>query len=73
MLGARNAGFGGTITTLPAAQEPEVQKLLNIPEHYAVCAVVPIGKPVRQLTRLKRRAVEDIATLEHFDGRAFSG
>lgn len=72
LLGARNAGFGGTITTLPAAQEPEVQKLLNIPKHYAVCAVVPIGKPVRQLTRLKRRAVEDIATLEYFDGRAFS-
>jgi nitroreductase len=73
LLGARNAGFGGTITTLPAAQEPEVQKLLNIPEHYAVCAVVPIGKPVRQLTRLKRRAVEDFATLESFDGKVFSG
>ncbi len=73
LLGARNAGFGGTITTLPTAQEPEVQKLLNIPKHYAVCAVVPIGKPVRQLTRLKRRAVEDIATLEYFDGRAFPG
>lgn len=73
LLGARNAGFGGTITTLPAAQEPEVQKLLNIPRHYAVCAVVPIGKPVVQLTRLKRRAVEDIATLEYFDGKAFTG
>lgn len=73
LLGARNAGFGGTITTLPAAQEPEVQRLLNIPRHYAVCAVVPIGKPVRQLTRLKRRAVEDIATLEYFDGKAFAG
>lgn len=73
LLGARNAGFGGTITTLPAAQEPEVQKLLNIPKHYAVCAVVPIGKPVKQLTRLKRRAVADIATLEHFDGPAFTG
>lgn len=73
LLGARNAGFGGTITTLPAAEEPDVQKLLNIPKHYAVCAVVPIGKPVKQLTRLKRRAVEDIATLEYFDGPAFTG
>ncbi|MGK2914300.1 MAG: nitroreductase family protein [Porticoccaceae bacterium] len=73
LLGARNAGFGGTITTLPAAQEPEVQKLLNIPKHYAVCAVVPIGKPVKQLTRLKRRGVEDIATREYFDGKAFAG
>ena len=73
LLGARNAGFGGTITTLPVAQEPEIQRLLNIPRHYAVGAVVPIGKPVKQLTRLKRRAVADIATLEFFDGAAFSG
>lgn len=73
LLGARNAGFGGTITTLPAAQEPDVQRLLNIPKHYAVCAVVPIGKPVKQLTRLKRRAVEDITTIEYFDGKAFAG
>lgn len=73
LLGARNAGFGGTITTLPVAQEPEIQRLLNIPSHYAVCALVPIGRPVKQLTRLKRRAVADIATLECFDGAAFSG
>lgn len=72
LLGARQAGFGGTITTLPAAQEPEVQKLLNIPKHYAVCAVVPLGKPVKQLTRLRRLAVEDIATTEYFDGKAFA-
>lgn len=71
LLGARQAGFGGTITTLPTAQEPAVQKLLNIPEHYAVCAVVPLGKPVKQLTRLKRRTVEEIATRERFDGKAF--
>lgn len=72
LLGARNAGFGGTITTLPAAQEPAVQKLLNIPEYYAVCAVVPLGKPVKQLTKLKRLPVADIVTLESFDGPAFS-
>lgn len=71
LLGARQAGFGGTITTLPAAQEAAVQKLLNIPKHYAVCAVVPLGKPVKQLTRLKRRSVEEIATKERFDGEAF--
>ncbi len=72
LLGARQAGFGGTLTTLPAASEPEVQKLLRIPEHYAVCAVTPIGKPVKQLTKLKRRNVEDIATLEQFAGEVFT-
>ena len=71
LLGARQAGFGGTLTTLPAANEPAVQKLLNIPKHYAVCAVTPIGKPIKQLTKLKRRNVEEIASLELFDGQAF--
>ncbi|MBV1930553.1 MAG: nitroreductase family protein [Porticoccaceae bacterium] len=72
LLGARQAGFGGTLTTLPAASEPEVQKLLRIPEHYAVCAVTPISKPIKQLSKLKRRSVEDIATLEQFDGEVFT-
>ena len=71
LLGARQAGFGGTITTLPIANEPAVQELLHIPEHYAVCAVMPLGKPVKQLTRLKRRSVEEITSLERFDGEVF--
>lgn len=72
LLGARQAGFGGTITTLPIANEPAVQELLHIPEHYAVCAVMPLGKPLKQLTRLKRRSVEEITSLEYFDGKAFA-
>ena len=71
LLGARQAGFGGTITTLAVAEEPKLQALLNIPEHFAVCAVVPLGKPVKQLTKLKRRAVEDFARRERFDGDVF--
>ena len=71
LLGARQAGFGGTITTLPIANEPAVKELLHIPEHYAVCAVMPLGKPLKQLTRLKRRSVEEITTVEYFDGEAF--
>lgn len=61
LLDARQAGFCGTLTTLPTASEPEVLTLLNIPEYFAVCAVTPLGKPVTQLTKLKRRRVEDIA------------
>ena len=71
LLGARQAGFGGTITTLPIANEPAVKELLHIPEHSAVCAVMPLGKPLKQLTRLKRRSVEEITTVEYFDGEAF--
>ncbi|MFP6706679.1 MAG: nitroreductase family protein [Alphaproteobacteria bacterium] len=70
LLGARQAGFGGTITTLAAAREGEVQALLNIPAEFAVAAVVPLGKPVKQLTKLSRKPVEEIASHERFDGPA---
>ncbi len=73
LLAARNAGFGGTITTLAIAEEPNIKTLLNIPDDYGVCAVVPIGKPMRQLTKLSRLDVGEIATLERFDGAAFTG
>jgi len=72
LLAARQAGFGGTITTLAAAEEPQVQALLNAPSDFAVTAVVPLGKPVKQLTRLRRNAVEELVTRESFDGTAFA-
>lgn len=72
LMGAREAGYGGTITTLACAQEQGVKDLLGIPEDFAVCAVVPLGKPVKQLTKLKRNPVEDLAVCERFDGAAFS-
>ncbi len=73
LLAARQAGLGGTITTLAVAQEPEVKRLLDIPPHFAVAAVVPLGKPVRQLTKLRRRDVAEIAVRERFDGEALTG
>src|SRR5947208_5007127 len=68
LLAAREEGFGGTITTLAIAQEPKIQALLGIPSHVAVAAVMPLGRPVQQLTRLKRKAVEEFATLERWGG-----
>jgi nitroreductase len=71
LLAARQAGFGGTITTMAVAEEPKLQALLHIPKDHAVAAVVPLGKPVKQLTKLTRRPVEEIATRERFDGPPF--
>ena len=71
LLAARQVGFGGTITTMAVAEEPRVQDLLHIPRDHAVAAVVPLGKPVKLLTKLKRRPVEEIATQERFDGAPF--
>jgi nitroreductase len=71
LLGARQAGFGGTITTLAIAEEPALKDLLNIPDDYAIAALVPLGRPVKQLTKLRRRPVSEFTTRERFDGEAF--
>lgn len=71
LLAARDEGYGGVITTAAAAEEPRVKELLGIPEHYAVAALVPLGKPVHHLTRLTRKPVREIATRERFDGEPF--
>lgn len=71
LLAARNEGFGGVLTTMAVAMEPEVKELLGIPDQYAVAALVPLGKPVHQVSKLSRRPVAEIVTLERFDGEPF--
>ncbi|WP_170981404.1 nitroreductase family protein [Nocardioides dongxiaopingii] len=68
LLAARHEGFGGTITTMAVVEEDAVKELLGVPESYALAAVVPLGKPVKELTRLKRQPVAEFVTLERYDG-----
>jgi nitroreductase len=68
LLAAREKGFGGTITTLAVAQEPELKKVLGLPDHVAVAAVMPLGRPARQLTKLKRKPVSEFAMRERWGG-----
>jgi nitroreductase len=73
LLAARHEGFGGTITTLAVAQEPKLQGLLGIPRHVAVCAVMPLGRPAKPLTRLRRKPVAEFTTLERWGGAPLLG
>ncbi|MBI02609.1 MAG: nitroreductase [Acidimicrobiaceae bacterium] len=68
LLAARAEGLGGVLTTAVAPAESEVRNLLGFPETHAVAAMIPLGVPIRQLTRLSRRPVEDFATTDRFDG-----
>lgn len=72
LLAARNEGLGGTPTTFAAGREPELQKLLGVPSEMAFAAMIPLGKPVKQLTKLKRKPVDDFAILEHWHGPSLS-
>jgi nitroreductase len=73
LLAARNEGYGGTLTTMPIANEPRLKALLGLPDEIAVAAVIPFGRPVRPLTKLRRREVEAFTHLETWDGGPLEG
>lgn len=71
LLAARAEGLGGVITTMAIRREPEVKALLGVPDHFAIAAVIALGYPTRQPTRLTRQPVEGFTTVDRFDGPAF--
>ena len=68
LLSARNEGLGGTLTTFVGGRELDLKQLLHVPDQYAFSAMIPLGRPVKQLTKLRRNPVESFAVLETFDG-----
>ena len=71
LLAARDVGLGGVITTVLARQEPAVLELLGVPAGHAVAALVALGHPVREVTRLRRAPVEGFTVVDRFDGDPF--
>ena len=71
LLAARNEGYGGTLTTMAIPEEVQIRDLLGIPDTHAVAALVPLGKPTKQVSKLRRRPVEDFTTWDRFDGAPF--
>ena len=72
LLAARNEGFGGV--TDHDGRRPRSRRcgqLLHLPDEYAIATVMPLGKPVHQVSKLTRRPVAEFVTRERFDGRAF--
>jgi len=68
VLAARAEGLAGVMTTMVVRREPEVQALLGAPDTMAVAALVTLGRPVHQPTRLTRAPVEEFATFDRLDG-----
>lgn len=73
LLAARAEGLGGVITTMPIYREPELRSLLSIPATHAAAAVVALGVPEHQPTKLRRAGVETFATIDAFDGEVLGG
>jgi nitroreductase len=73
LLAARDSGYGGHVTSVLARNEPQLRELLNIPDHFILGTMLPLGKPVKEITKLRRAAVEEFTTEGTFDGPAFTG
>jgi nitroreductase len=73
LLAARAEGLGGVITTMPIRDEAAVRDLFAVPDELAMAALVALGRPVQELTRLRRAPVEEFTTVDSLDGPRFSG
>jgi nitroreductase len=71
LLAARDAGLGGIMTTMLCRQELQVRELLGIPEGHAVAGLIALGKPTKELTRLRRQSVESFTVVDRFEGSPF--
>ena len=74
LLAAHDEGLGGVITTVAIRKEPELRELFHLPDHVVVAAVLAFGYPAgKRATKLRRNPVESFATIDRFDGEAFTG
>jgi len=71
LLSARNEGLGGVLTTFLSNQETEAKTILNLPNHFAVASMIGIGKPKKQLTKLRRKPVEQFVRIDSWEGDVF--
>jgi hypothetical protein len=56
------------LTTFAVRREPQALSALGAPEGWALAAVIALGEPVHQPTRLRRNPVADFATVDSFTG-----
>lgn len=68
LLAARNEGLGGVMTTVLCRQEDAVRELLGVPPAFAVAALIVLGHPVRQVSKLRRKPVEEFTFVDRFAG-----
>lgn len=68
LLSARETGLGTALTTLLCVVEPEVKKLLGIPEDVSTAAMVTMGWPLNPFPKkLTRRPLAEFAFTDHYD------
>ncbi len=72
LLAARDEGLGGVLTTFITRAEPALRPILRLPDDHVLAAMIALGHPAHQVTRLRRNPVSAFATIDTFDGPALA-
>lgn len=62
----------GVLTTVICREKLAVMELLGVPTRWAVAGLMALGRPVKEITRLARHPVEELAFVDHFEGPSFT-
>jgi nitroreductase len=63
LLAARGLGIGGTITSLHANVEDDVQELINLPDGAGVVYCIPLGYPQGRFGSVTRNPLNEIVSV----------
>lgn len=66
MLAARGLGIGSTLTTLFQAAETDLRRVVGLPDHLHIAALVPLGYPTRPFRVTTRRPLREVAFLDRW-------
>ncbi len=71
LLAAHEEGLGGVVTTMVIRSEPEVKALLDVPDEFAIAAILALGHPVDPVhrpRRLRREPVSAFTSVDRYGG-----
>lgn len=60
LLAARALGYGGVVTMWHGYVEDELRQVLGIPPEVAICATIPLGRPVGGHGPVRRRPLSEL-------------
>jgi nitroreductase len=67
LLAARALGYGGVLTGYHHHVEAELRDLLGIPDGVALCATIPMGRPLGHHGPLRRRPMQQLVFEETWE------
>ena len=67
ILTARSHGLGTVVTTWYRQCEPELRELVGVPEGWVIAALLPVGYPQGSHGPVRRRPVEEMVCIDHWD------